>query len=77
MYIVCCAKLLLDPNSKITCLNVASFLGRKAFENLGFHPKIQKDIFFAIPFCNIFLKPAMYSLIFLNAKNEMKRKKIF
>ena len=39
---VCCAKLLLDPNSKISCLNVASFLGRNAFENLDFYPKIKK-----------------------------------
>ena len=33
LHIVCCAKLLLDPNSKISCINVASFLGRKAVEN--------------------------------------------
>ena len=29
----CCAKLLLDPNSKISCLYVASFLRWKASEN--------------------------------------------
>ena len=45
LHIVCCAKLLLDPNSKIACLNVASFLGRKAFKNLGCNPKISKRIF--------------------------------
>ena len=26
---------LLEPNSKISCLNVASFLGRRALENFG------------------------------------------
>ena len=43
---VCCAKLLLDPNYQISCLNVASFLGRKASENLGCCPKINKKNLF-------------------------------
>ena len=46
LQIVFCAKLLLAPNSKISCLNVASFLGPKAFENLGCYPKINKINFF-------------------------------
>ena len=44
--ILCCAKLLLDPNYKISCLNVASFLGRMASENLECYPKIRMNIFF-------------------------------
>ena len=39
LYILSCAKLLQDPNSKISYLSVASFLGRKASENLGCYIK--------------------------------------
>ena len=48
--IVCCAKLLLDPNSEISCLKVVSFLGRRAFEKLDC-PKSTK--FFVLPFWSL------------------------
>ena len=35
-------QLLLDLNSKISCLHVASFLDRRASENLDYYPKISK-----------------------------------
>ena len=73
LHIVCCAKLLLDPNSKISCLNVASFLGRKAFENLDCYPKsttkIIKKHFWKLR------QGRTMSLICLKAKNEVNFKK--
>ena len=73
LHIVCCAKLLLDPNSKISCLNVASFLGRKAFENLDCYPKsttkIIKKHFWKLR------QGRTMSLICLKAKNEVNLKK--
>ena len=42
LHILCCAKLLKDPNSKISVLYVASFLGRRASENLECYPKMSK-----------------------------------
>ena len=67
LHIVCCAKLSLDPNSKISCLNVASFL-----ENLGCYPKINTFK------KKTFLKPATGGNVFFDffkAKNEVKFKK--
>ena len=64
LHILCCAKLLLDPKSKIACLNVASFLGRRA----------------SIFFLKTLLKPATGGNIFfdfLKAKNEEIFKTIF
>ena len=75
LHILCCATLLLDPKSKISCLNVSSFLGRRASENLDCYPKISQK-----KFEQKFLKPQgerMYSLIFLKAINEEILKKIF
>ena len=65
LHILCCAKLLLDPKSKISCLNVASFLGRGASENLDCYPKISNK--------KTFLKLATGGNIFFDffkAKNE-------
>ena len=66
--------LLLDLNSKISCLNVASFLGRRASKNLDCYPKIsnQKNV-------KPFFKPATGGggdvfFDFLKAKNEEKFK---
>ena len=74
LHIVCCAKLLLDPNSKISCLNVASFLGRKAFENLDCYPKINNNNKIVKPFWSL-RQGGMY---FLKAKNKVKfKKKLF
>ena len=75
LHILCCAKLLLDPKSKISCPNVASFLGRRASPNLKLLPWNQPKKKF-----KTFLKPEMggrYSLIFYRAKNEEIFKKIF
>ena len=68
LHILCCAKLLLDPNSKISCLNVASFLGRRASKNFDCCPKISK--FFQG--CD---RWGTFSSIYLKAKNEEKFKK--
>ena len=44
LHILCCPKLLFDPNSKISCLYFASFLGRcRASENLACYPKISHN----------------------------------
>ena len=40
LHILICAKLLKDPNSKISCLYIDSFLGRKASENVDCYPKM-------------------------------------
>ena len=37
--------IVIGPHSKIPCLNVAFFLGRKASENFDFYPKSAKQIF--------------------------------
>ena len=65
LYILCCAKLLLDHNSKISCLNVAYFLDRRA--NLACYPKISKKICFK-PFRSL-QQGGAYSLICFKAKN--------
>ena len=70
LHILCCAKLLLDPKSKMACLNVVSFLGRRASENFDFYPIISKKNCFIT-----FLKPVKggtYSVIFL-LRLKMKR----
>ena len=60
LHILCCAKLLLDPNSKILCLNVASFLGRRASENVGCYTKISTKKF------ETFFKPVTGANVFFD-----------
>ena len=61
LHILLCAKLLLDPKSKISCHNVASFLGRRAPENLDCYPKISKKIY-----KKNFLKPGTGGNVFFD-----------
>ena len=72
LHILYCAKYLLNPNSKIACLNVASFLGRRASENFKSYHKISKIIF-----VNTFFQPETGGSVFFDffiAKNEEKFK---
>ena len=67
--IVCCAKLLLDPNSEISCLKVVSFLGRRAFEKLDC-PKSTK--FFVFEACDRVKRILKF---FLKLKMKLNSKK--
>ena len=63
--------MLLDPNSKISCLNVASFLGARPLKILAVTLKSTQILF---------LKPATGGNVFFDfwkAKNEVKFKKKF
>ena len=74
LHILCCAKLLLDPNSKKSCLNVASFLGHRASEI--WTVTLKSAQFFVKRFLSL-RQGGTCSLISLKAKNEDKFKKIF
>ena len=52
-HILCCAKLLKDPNTKISVLYVASFLGPRASENLDCYPKMSKFFIFYLTFLKV------------------------
>ena len=53
LHILCCAKVLLDPKSKLSCLNFVSFLGRRA-------KNIEKKC------VKPFLKPATWGNVFFD-----------
>ena len=72
LHILLCAKLLLDPKSKISCHNVASFLGRRASENLGCYSKIVKK-----NYKKNFLKPGNVFFDFFKAKKEETLSRLF
>ena len=77
LHFLFCAKLLLDPNSKISCLSVASFLGSRASEYLDCCPKMSKKHFFYWKFFKVSPVTKMFFFSLFKSENWRDRSKYY